>query len=51
MTFGTRCISFIEDDRLRLQNRHLVDIVQGVTSTPVWILLVERSNRSGSTIS
>ena len=23
---GTRCLSFIEDDRLRLQNRHLIDI-------------------------
>lgn len=26
MTFGTRCIGFIEDGRLRLQNRHLVDM-------------------------
>jgi len=23
---GTRCLGFIEDDRLRLQNRHLMDI-------------------------
>jgi len=23
---GTRCLSFIEDDRLRLQNRHLIDM-------------------------